>query len=112
MLRGLTRRALGLLQGRLSVNTQPSATASSGIALAVQPAFNALGNGGAVQANYTGAVTVSASGGPVLSGTATVNAVAGVATFTNLALTGAGTATLAAAAADRTGVSTTSITVT
>jgi hypothetical protein len=77
----------------LSVQTQPSG-AVSGTALTTQPVVQILDNAGLVVTTGTGAtlnVTATvASGSGTLGGTATVAAVNGVATFTNLAITGAG----------------------
>ena len=73
----------------LSIATQPAAGASqSGVALATQPVVrivDAFGNLTASTANVTATLT---SGTGTLGGTVTVAAVAGVATFTNLAITG------------------------
>ncbi len=81
----------------LQVQTQP-AGAASGAAFTTQPVVRVLDNAGLViasGANATLAVTASiGSGGGTLGGTVTVNAVAGVATFTNLAITGTGAHTL------------------
>ncbi len=75
---------------RLTLATQPSATAQSGIALAAQPVVqlrDAFGNA-APQAGV--AVTAAiATGGGTLGGTATVSTdAAGVAAFTDLAISG------------------------
>ncbi len=81
----------------LSVQTQPSG-ATSGSAFTTQPVVRILDNAGLVVTSGTGAtlsVTAAiASGTGTLSGTTTVAAVNGVATFTDLALTGSGTHTL------------------
>lgn len=65
---------------------------------------------GARLTTYTGNVVLSLSAG-TLSGTATVSAVNGVATFTNLSITAAGTYTLTAAAGGVTGTNSASFTI-
>lgn len=76
-----------------NISVQPSTTVS-GVAIAPGVQVQAL-LGGSVDASFTGAVTASlVSGAGALSGTVTVNAVAGVATFNNLIITGAGPHTL------------------
>src|SRR5687768_1737943 len=75
---------------QLSIVTQPSAAAQSGVAFATQPSVRLL-DGGGNPVNVAGIqVTASiASGGGTLvgSGTATTNA-SGIATFTDLAISG------------------------
>ena len=82
----------------LSVQTQP-AGAASGAAFTTQPVVRILDNAGLVVTTGAGATlsvtSAVASGTGALGGTVTVTAVSGVATFTNLALTGAGSHTLA-----------------
>jgi hypothetical protein len=85
----------------LSFTTQPSTTAAGAtIAPAVvAQARDALGN---VATGFGGAVTLTLNNGgtAVLAGTATVNAIAGVATFSDLSIAKSGTGyTLTAAAA-------------
>lgn len=109
---GRVRKSAVVVQGRIDVQTQPSPTATTAVALAQQPVFRVLTNAGTVQTNYTGPVTVSKTGTPALSGTLTRNAVAGIATFTDLVLTGAGAVTLTASTPSRSPITTTSITVT
>ena len=78
---------------QLAVTTQPSG-AASGTAFTTQPAItirDAGGNQTTSTANVTAAI---ASGSGTLSGTTTVAAVGGVATFTNLVITGSGAHTL------------------
>ncbi|MBI3790327.1 MAG: Ig-like domain-containing protein, partial [Gemmatimonadetes bacterium] len=73
---------------QLAIQTQPSATAASGAAFATQPVVRILDAQGNLTSS-TAAVTVAiATGGGALGGTATVNAVAGVATFSGLSITG------------------------
>ncbi|MBL0170616.1 MAG: hypothetical protein IPP90_07775 [Gemmatimonadaceae bacterium] len=81
----------------LTIQTQPVG-AVSGAPLATQPVVQIRDNAGLVittGAGATLAVTVSIATGPgALTGTTTVNAVNGVATFTNLVITGDGDHTL------------------
>jgi hypothetical protein len=81
----------------LSIQTQPSG-AASGVAFTTQPVVRILDNAGLVVTTGTGAtevVTASiATGTGTLGGTVAVAAVNGVATFTNLQLTGSGAHTL------------------
>lgn len=73
----------------------PSTTASSGVALAVQPKVAIQDALGRTMTGLTSNVVASKqTGGGSLSGTTTVAAVAGIATFTNLVLTTASTDTL------------------
>src|SRR5258705_11193273 len=80
---------------QLVILTQPSATATAGVAFSQQPVVrveDALGN--LETADNTTVVTASiASGGGTLQGTVTATAVGGVATFTNLRRDVAGEAT-------------------
>jgi uncharacterized protein YjdB len=70
--------------------TQQPASGSSGFILPTQPIMRVADVAGNTVTSYTGAVTASvASGVAVLAGTTSVNAVAGIATFSNLMLTGA-----------------------
>ena len=74
----------------LAITTQPSATAASGVPLVTQPVVAIRDAGNATVQGSTLAVVASlASGTGTLTGTTTVNAVNGVATFTNLGITGA-----------------------
>ena len=75
----------------LDMQTQPVG-AASGVAFTTQPRVNILDGGDRL--NTVAALPVTArlaSGNGTLSGTLTVNAVNGVATFTDLAITGSGT---------------------
>ncbi len=90
----------------LAFRVQPSnATAGSAISPAVQ--VSALDASGNVATSYNGTITIALGanpGGTSLSGTLTVSAVNGVATFSNLSLTKAATGyTLTAAASGLTG---------
>ncbi len=71
---------------KLSIATQPSATASAGSALAQQPVVDIQDSGGNTVASNTSTVTatLTTGSGTVLNGTAV--AVDGVATFANLTL--------------------------
>lgn len=65
--------------------TQPVvAAAGAGIALSTQPIVTVRDSAGNTLTGYTGAVTLRARGGLLLRGATTVNAVAGVATFSGL----------------------------
>ena len=79
---------------QLTIGTQPSATATAGVAFAQQPVIrieDAYGN----LVNSSAAVTVARnSGSGTLQGTTTVNAVAGIATFSGLNHLVAGTINL------------------
>src|SRR5205085_7543551 len=99
---------------QLAFTVQPSnATAGSAISPAVQvTARDAAGN---VSTSFTGAITIalgSSPSGGTLSGTKTVSAVNGVATFSNLIITKAGTGyRLAATASGLTGATSSSFSV-
>jgi hypothetical protein len=70
------------------MTTQP-AGAVNGVALTTQPVVRVTDSGGNTVTTSTAVVTVSiSSGSGTLSGTTTATAVAGVATFTNLLITG------------------------
>jgi hypothetical protein len=72
------------------MTTQP-AGAVSGSAFTTQPVVRVTDSGGNTVTTSTAVVTVSkASGSGTLSGTTTATAIAGVATFTNLVITGTG----------------------
>jgi len=74
---------------RLQVQTQPSTAAQSGVAFAVQPAVRLLDVfGNAVATGGTVVTAALASGSGTLGGTLAASTSAGVATFTNLAITG------------------------
>ena len=74
---------------RLQVLTEPSASAQSGVAFAVQPAVGLVDVfGNAVAAGGTVVTAALASGSGTLGGTLTASTVAGVATYSNLAITG------------------------
>ncbi len=98
--------------GRLAITTQPSATAASGVVFAQQPVIqlqDALGN----NVNTSGVVITAQSSGGSLGGTATVVTANGVATFSNLSLTGTvGSYTLTFTGTNLTGVTSSAINLT
>ena len=80
---------------QVAIVTQPSGTSESGVALATQPVIEIRDGANAKVSVATNSVTVSlASGSGSLSGTTTVAAVNGLATFTNLVISGSGSHTL------------------
>jgi uncharacterized repeat protein (TIGR01451 family) len=91
---------------RLVFGQQPS-NAQAGAAISPAVTVRAVDAGGATVPSFTGSVTIAIGtnpGGGALSGTTTVSAVAGVATFSNLSINAAGTGyTLAASATGLTG---------
>ena len=75
---------------QLAVAMQPS-SAQSSVTFSPQPSVQVRDAAGAVVTTSTAAVTASiASGSGTLNGTSTVNAVNGIASFTNLSITGTG----------------------
>jgi hypothetical protein len=99
----------------LSITSQPSSTAQSGVPFAQQPAVQLrdASNNSVTQSGVVVRVAI-ASGGGTLGGTttATTNA-SGVASFTNLSITGtAGTRTLSFTSQGLTGVTSSSISIT
>jgi hypothetical protein len=105
--------ALTQTASQLAITTQPSATASSGAPFATQPVVAVRDPGNLLVANSTVAVTAAvASGTGTLSGTTTVNAVGGVATFTNLKINGSGAHTLSFTATGLTSATSSTVTVT
>ena len=98
-LTGATSAAFNVTPVSLTITTQPSATATSGQPFAQQPVITVRDGGSQPLSGVPVTVTI-ASGGGVLGGIATVNSNAsGVASFTNLAITGqAGSRTLSFAA--------------
>ena len=74
--------------GSALIYTQP-AGARTGVAFTQQPVIHIRNSSGVLDTSFTGDVIATiATGTGTLSGTTTVAAVAGVATFTNLAITG------------------------
>lgn len=80
--------------GSTSITTQPSGIAISGIPLLQQPIVLLLNDLGLPDLTYIGPVFVSIQGPGTLSGTTTVTAVAGVALFLGLTITGSGVSRL------------------
>jgi len=66
----------------------PLAGATSGTAATTQPVVEIRDGSNLVVTSSTAAVTATVSSGATIVGTATVNAVAGIATFTNLGISG------------------------
>lgn len=95
----------------LAMATQPPPSATSGVALNPQPVVRVVDQSGNTVTGSTAAVTASLTSGPgTLGGTLTVNAVAGVASFTNLAITGTtGTYQIGFASAGLTGATSSTI---
>ncbi len=90
--------------GQLAIITQPSATAQSGVAFGQQPVIQLQDQNGNNVSTSGVAITAQSSG--ALSGNTTVATVNGVATFSNLALTGlAGSYQLTFTGTNLTGVS-------
>jgi hypothetical protein len=80
---------------KLSIQTQPPATTTAGVLFSPQPVVLVQDAFGNTITTATNQVTVAKGrGAGTLTGTVAVNAVAGVATFTNLAYTGADTTSL------------------
>lgn len=101
------------LPAQLVVTTQPT-NGTAGVALS-PVVITAKDNSGNVASTFTGAVTLAFGANPsaaTLGGTLTVNAVAGVATFSTLTVSKDGTGyTLKASSAGLTGVTTTPFTI-
>ncbi|MBK8006658.1 MAG: hypothetical protein IPK12_22970, partial [Gemmatimonadetes bacterium] len=100
--------------GRLAILLQPSASSASGSALLVQPQVQLQDQNGNPLLTTGTPIQVTASGA-TLGGTTTVTTVLGIASFTNLSLTGlAGSYTLTFSAPGQsiTGVTSTAITLT
>lgn len=107
------RDDLNIILVQIALNTEGSSTTPSSLAFTTQPSGAVTGqpftqqpvvavrdSGGNVLASFTGNVTIAInSGSGVLSGTLTKAAVAGVATFTNLAIDTTGNFTLVASIA-------------
>ncbi|MBY0490953.1 MAG: Ig-like domain-containing protein [Gemmatimonadaceae bacterium] len=96
---------------QVAISTQP-AGAVSGVAFTTQPVVQLRDAGGNVSTSTAAVTATIATGTGTLSGTTTVNAVNGVATFTNLAITGTGAHTLTFASAGLTSATSNSFTVT
>jgi hypothetical protein len=73
----------------LAMSTQPPPSAISGVPLSPQPAVRVVDQSGNTVTSSTASITASLESGPgTLGGTLTVSAVGGIATWTNLAITG------------------------
>ena len=113
----VTSTAIGVTAGppsQLSITTQPSSSAQSGSVFAQQPVIQLRDAGGNAVSQSGVAVTASIlTGGGTLGGTASASTDAGgVATFSNLSISGtAGSRTLSFAAAGFTNVSSSAISV-
>ena len=106
--------ATGGSNDQLAISTPPNGMQTAGLTFSPAIVVQAKSALGAVLTSFTGVVTATIASGPAgatLGGTATVNAVAGVATFNALRLTKAGTYTLQFAATGLAAAVTTSITV-
>ena len=117
-LTGATSGTINVLSApptQLSVTTQPSASAVSAVVFATQPAVQLRdAGGGAVSLSGVVVTAAIASGGGTLGGTttATTNS-SGLATFTNLSITGTpGSRTLGFSASGLTGATSNSINIT
>ena len=82
---------------KLIVGTQPSATACPNTNLTTAPVFRATDANNNIDTDFTNQVTLSNSGSLGMAN-ASLNAISGVATFTNLQFTATGTVTLNASA--------------
>ena len=89
------------------VSQMPVGSGESGVPFATQPVVEILDANGDVVSNATTAVTATASGDGFLTGTTTITAVSGVATFTDLAVAGAGNTTISFSAGGLTAVGST-----
>jgi len=79
---------------QFKVAQQPVSSGESGVPFTTQPVVNVLDATGNIVLNATTPVTATLAGTGTLMGTTTVNAVNGVASFTNLAITGNANATI------------------
>ncbi len=96
---------------KLAIATQPGG-ANTGSALSPQPVVQVQDAGGGVVVGSGAAVTATLSGtGGTLSGATTVNAVNGVATFTDLVVAGVGSYTLSFSSGSLTGATSNTITI-
>ncbi|MFA6165659.1 MAG: Ig-like domain-containing protein [Gemmatimonadaceae bacterium] len=106
--------ATGGSTNQLAISTPPTPTQVAGVTFSPAVVVQAKDGLGVVQTGFTGAVTASVATGPagaLLGGTTTVNAVAGVATFSALRLTKTGIYTLQFAATGYASAVTTNVTV-
>ena len=110
----ITATATGGASNQLVITGPPSATQTAGVTFSPGVSVSAKDAANALLTAFTGTVTVSVSSGPAgatLGGTTSVNAVGGVATFSALRLTKAGTYTLRFASTGLASVITASFTV-
>ncbi len=97
---------------QLAIGTQPSGAVSN-VALTTQPVIQVRDAGNGTVAGATNAVTATLNGaGGTLTGTTTVNAVNGVATFTDLKVVGGGTYTITFSSPSLTSATSGNITIT
>src|SRR5262249_8786338 len=98
----------------LSITTQPSSSATSGLALAVQPSIQLrdASNNAAAKSGVAVTATIASGTGGTLAGATTVSTNAsGVATFSNLTISGLGAYTLNFASTGLTSVTSSAINV-
>lgn len=110
----ITATALAGTAMILTITTGPSTTQTAGLAVVPSMVVQARDSLGAPQPTFAGTVTASIASGPAgatISGTASVAAVTGVATFSALRLPKAGAYTLTFAAGGLTSVTTSSFSV-
>lgn len=97
---------------RLEITTQPSGTATSGVAFAQQPVVRVVDQNGNPFSAVKSITASLATGSGTLGGTMVLNTNgSGVATFTNLSITGTGSHTIRFAATGLVGDTSTAITV-
>lgn len=88
---------IDVVASKLIIGTQPSATACPNTNIASAPVFRATDTNNNIDTDFTSTVTIANSGSLGMNNNS-LNAVSGVATFTNLQFTAAGTVTLSASA--------------
>ena len=76
------------------VTRMPVGSGESGVPFTTQPTVAILDAAGNIVSNATTQVSATGSGAGTLTGTTSVNAVSGIATFTNLAVNGVGSTTI------------------
>ena len=97
-------------QGGVTFTKTPENPVTAGGIWLLQPIVQVLDASGALDTSFTGNVTLRVTSG-TLSGTVTIPAIAGVATFVGLSVVPAGTTTLIAEVGQR-GIASTTLTVT
>ena len=110
----ITATATGGATNQLVITTAPGATQTAGVTFSPSVAVAARDAANALLTAYTGTVTASVASGPAgatLGGTTSVSAVGGVATFSALRLTKAGTYTLQFASSGFASATTATVTV-